>query len=112
MGGNLIVILYLIPITVALLTVTIVDWDSQCNRPLKHWTISQIIIQVLLTLNHAVILYKLPSSADTAEVVNERYEPFHYNIHNNCNTSYNKLALAEAFNNILIGSERWHHIIY
>lgn len=73
-------ILYLIPITVALLTVTIVDWDSQCNRPLKHWTISQIIIQVLLTLNHAVILYKLPSSADTAEVVNERYEPFHYNI--------------------------------
>jgi len=70
--GNFLLILYFIPVTVALLTVLVVDWQSACDRPLRAWVLAQIIIQVMMICIHLFIMYRLPSSLDSNEAQNER----------------------------------------
>eukprot|EP01111_Echinosteliopsis_oligospora_P016826 TRINITY_DN7119_c0_g1_i1.p1 TRINITY_DN7119_c0_g1~~TRINITY_DN7119_c0_g1_i1.p1 ORF type:complete len:391 (-),score=114.61 TRINITY_DN7119_c0_g1_i1:14-1186(-) len=58
--GNFVMLLYLIPVTIALLTVLMVDWKARCARPLKAWVFAQILLQVIMGLMHTYFLF-LPS---------------------------------------------------
>jgi E3 ubiquitin-protein ligase RNF38/44 len=62
--GNFFLILYFIPVTVALITVLIVDWSSKCNRPLKAWACTQVAIQSLMIVVHILFLHKLQNPSE------------------------------------------------
>ena len=66
--GNFFLILYFIPVTVSLITVLIVDWNSTCNRPLKAWASIQVAIQSLMIIVHILFLHRLQNPAE-----HERY---------------------------------------
>jgi len=69
--GNFMFILYFIPLTVALTTVLIVDWDKWCDKPLKEWAIAQVAIQMLLLGANFIVLNKLPHP-DLPAAIQER----------------------------------------
>ena len=48
--------------TIALLTVLIVDWKHDCDKPLKDWAVTQICIQSGMLLINYAVLSRLPSS--------------------------------------------------
>jgi len=70
--GNFVFILYFIPLTVALVTVLIVDWNKQCDKPLKEWAATQVCLQVLLLLVNFIVLNKLPQPDEPADVQQRR----------------------------------------
>jgi len=70
--GNFIFILYFIPLTVALVTVLIVDWAKSCDRPLREWAIAQVVLQMLLLMTNFIVLNKLPHPTEPTEVQERR----------------------------------------
>lgn len=68
--GNFFLILYFIPVTVSLITVLIVDWESKCNKPLKAWACTQVGIQLVMIIVHIVFLHRLQNPLE-----NERPRP-------------------------------------
>jgi len=64
-------ILYLTPMTIALLVGLIVDWEHSCNYPLKGWACGQVALQLLIFLINIAILKKLPPS-DVSRQVQQR----------------------------------------
>jgi len=60
--GNYGTVLYFIPLTIALLTVLLVDWNKQCDKPLKLWACTQVFIQFFSLFVNAIIILKLPST--------------------------------------------------
>jgi hypothetical protein len=39
-----------------------VDWDHTCDKPLKDWAVTQVIIQCSILLVNFLVLNKLPTS--------------------------------------------------
>eukprot|EP01113_Clastostelium_recurvatum_P040092 TRINITY_DN6201_c0_g1_i5.p1 TRINITY_DN6201_c0_g1~~TRINITY_DN6201_c0_g1_i5.p1 ORF type:complete len:420 (+),score=75.91 TRINITY_DN6201_c0_g1_i5:85-1344(+) len=60
---NLVAILYLLCISVSLLSAVLVDWRSYCEQPLKQWVIAQIILHGAMAIVQAVLIYRLPDAS-------------------------------------------------
>lgn len=58
--GNFLLTLYLIPVTIALVTVVMVDWRSRCEQPLRLWCVAQVIIQILIIWTNCCIIWNMP----------------------------------------------------
>jgi len=58
--ANFGLILYLIPVTAAMITVLLVDWNKPCPKPLKTWTIVEASFQALIIFVNMFIINKLP----------------------------------------------------
>jgi len=70
--GNHAIILYFIPLTIALLTVLLVDWNKECDKPLKLWAVTQICLQVVAIILNTIIIAKLPSEESPLEFQQQR----------------------------------------
>jgi len=66
--GNAVMVLYMLPVTIALTTALLVDYDSECQAPLKSWTKVQICTQILSILVNFVLLVRLPKMDDSAAI--------------------------------------------
>lgn len=60
--ANYAICLYFLPMTIALGTVLLVDWDKECNLPLKLWAMIQFVIQSLVIIMNIIIINKLPQN--------------------------------------------------
>ncbi|KAL6079111.1 RING-H2 finger protein ATL2L [Balamuthia mandrillaris] len=55
-------IVYSVPVTIALIATLAMDWHGRCEQPLHQWAIVQIVIQALVLLGDALVLLLFPSA--------------------------------------------------
>jgi len=76
--SNFGLILYFIPLTFALTTVLIIDWQKTCHAPLKIWAIVQVAIQTLSLAHNTLIINKLPPSEAPLAYQQRRLRKLYY----------------------------------
>lgn len=60
--ANIVLAIYLIPSTLALLAVLGVDWSSPCEESLHAWALVQALIQITVLCASSIVLWCLPKS--------------------------------------------------
>lgn len=60
--ANIVLAVYLIPSTLALLAVLGVDWNSPCEESLRTWALVQALIQITVLCASSIVLCCLPKS--------------------------------------------------
>jgi len=78
--ANYICCLYFIPLSVAMGTVVVVDWNKSCSQPLKTWALVQLSIQGIILMLNMFIVSKLPPSELSVDIqarVNQHLNRFY-----------------------------------
>jgi len=76
--GNYAVILYFMPLSIALFIVLLVDWKRDCDKPLKLWASADLCIQSLSLFLNIFIILKLPPTDAPIDYQVRRIRSLHY----------------------------------
>eukprot|EP01087_Luapelamoeba_hula_P008170 TRINITY_DN2024_c1_g1_i2.p1 TRINITY_DN2024_c1_g1~~TRINITY_DN2024_c1_g1_i2.p1 ORF type:complete len:453 (+),score=84.26 TRINITY_DN2024_c1_g1_i2:3-1361(+) len=77
--ANIILVLYLIPVTVMITVAAIVGWNDSCEKPLRVWALVQGLLQSLVLFIAVTITPQFPApDADEATLENSSRKFFPY----------------------------------
>jgi len=76
--GNYAIILYFLPLSIALFIVLLVDWKRECDKPLKLWASTQLCLQFISLFVNAFIILKLPPMDTPIDYQERRLKSLQY----------------------------------
>jgi len=71
--ANWVFAVYLVPVTIALIVVLLIDRGKKCDRPLQTWCLVQSAIQLVVLAINCYVLLRMPRSTHTPEEQESRY---------------------------------------